>query len=86
MTLQAELESARGELESAAIEEAQRDELLGAADVLFREAEERVHALRAQRDALDMKRTDAFAAETSARNDEISAEAEARVTIDFTLE
>jgi chromosome segregation protein len=78
LSLRAELTSAGSELDSAAIEEAQRDQQLEAADVLFREAEESVHLLRGQRDSLDMKRTDAFAAETSARNDEISAEAEGR--------
>ncbi|MHC4940587.1 MAG: chromosome segregation protein SMC [Planctomycetota bacterium] len=77
-SLRAELESVRADLDAAAAEEAKRDEVLEAADALFREAEERVGLLRTERDALDMKRTDAFAAETEARNEEISFEAEAR--------
>ncbi|MEM8884404.1 MAG: chromosome segregation protein SMC [Planctomycetota bacterium] len=77
-SLKEELDAVRAELETAATEEAQRDEVLAAADALLREAEQRVALLRAERDALDMKRTDAFAAETDARNAEIKLEAETR--------
>jgi chromosome segregation protein len=77
-SLRTQLESAHADLDAAAVEEAKRDEVLEAADALFREAEERVDLLRNERDELDMRRTDAFATETEARNEEISFEAEAR--------
>jgi len=77
-TYRSELEEVRKGLEAAAEEQGRRDETLDAADALFREAEDRVLLLREERDALDMRRTDAFAVETEARNVEVSNEAEAR--------
>ncbi|MHC4954998.1 MAG: chromosome segregation protein SMC [Planctomycetota bacterium] len=73
-----EMDGIREGLDAAAEEQRQRAEALEAADALFREAEERVRLLREERDALDMKRTDAFAAETEARNEEVAGDAEAR--------
>jgi len=73
-----ELDEVRSGLDDAAAEQGRRDETLEVADALFREAEERVRLLREARDVLDMRRTDAFAAETEARNMEVANEADAR--------
>ena len=73
-----ELDDVRTSMEGAGSEEARRNDALEAVDALFREAEERVSLLREERDALDMKRTDAFAVETEARNEEVANAAEAR--------
>jgi len=73
-----ELNEVRTGLDDAAAEQGRRDATLEAADALFREAEERVRLLRDERDDLDMRRTDAFAVETDARNAEVGNEADAR--------
>ncbi len=76
--LDTELAPARAEHEGAAAEEARRDEALAAAQALFAEALGRVDVLRRERDALDLKRTEAYGEETEARNGQISCEAELR--------
>jgi len=72
------LAEARAEHEGAAAEEARRAEALAAAEAICAEAEARVEVVRRERDALDMRRTEAYAAETTARNEQISCEAELR--------
>jgi len=74
--LDAELVPARAEHDGAAAEEKRREEALAAAQALFAEAEGRVDVLRRERDALDLRRTEAYGAETEARNTQIACEAE----------
>jgi chromosome segregation protein len=74
--LEADLAPARAEHEGAAAEEARRAEALAAAEALFAEALGRVEVLRRERDALDLRRTEAYGAETEARNEQITCEAE----------
>jgi len=74
--LQVELETARREGRDADAEQARRAEALAAAEAVCDEVEQRVTLLRSERDVLDLKRTEAYGAETEARNDEIRGEAE----------
>ncbi len=74
--LDLELAPARAEHEGATAEEARREEALAAAQALFAEAQGRADVLRRERDALDLKRTEAYGAETEARNALVSCEAE----------
>jgi chromosome segregation protein len=78
VSLQAELETARREGREADAERARRAEALAAVEAVFDEVEQRVALLRRERDALDLKRTEAYGVETKARNDEIRGEAELR--------
>ncbi|MHC4549143.1 MAG: chromosome segregation protein SMC [Planctomycetota bacterium] len=73
-----ELAAAQREQAEAAAEQVQRTEALAAAEALCEEVEGRAALLRRERDDLDLKRTEAFAAETRARNEEVSCDAELR--------
>ncbi len=57
---------------------AKAEEALRAAEALLREAEGRLQLLRAEREGLDLRRSEAFAAETQARNAEVRLDAERR--------